>query len=146
MTRAFCWWMRIAAVILALTGATHLVAQLAGEQPPKNDSERTLLDLMRNYRQDMLGASLSMSEILSGFGLFFSWVLFALAALVWMAARGRDPGLARGTALVGAAFAAVAAGISATHWPIPPTVLLGAAAVCFIGAFVAGRARPSGAT
>jgi hypothetical protein len=139
MGRAFGWWMRIGAVILVLTGAIHTAAQLMGEPPPKDETHAKLLELLRTYHLDLMGVSLTTGEILSGFGHFFGLALLTVAALAWMAARGTDPGMARGTAVVAAVFAAGATAISALHWPPPPTGLLGAATVCFLGAVVAGR-------
>ncbi|HEY3616783.1 MAG TPA: hypothetical protein VGK96_08205, partial [Candidatus Sulfotelmatobacter sp.] len=64
------------AVTLLIVGLVHSLSFFE-KQVPANDTERQLLDLMANYRFNLMGSMRSMNNLLRGFS-----ISFMLAALV----------------------------------------------------------------
>ena len=55
---------------LLLLGAVHSLSLL--EKPtPANDAERQLLDLMANYKFNLMGSVRSMADLMRGFSISF---------------------------------------------------------------------------
>ncbi len=93
------------AVALVIVGLVHSLS-LFQKQIPANETEKQLLDLMSNYKFNLMGSARSMADMLRGFSVcfmlaalgfgFFDLLLFreragllkraALANIIWMAA------------------------------------------------------------
>ena len=93
------------AVALVIVGLVHSLS-LFQKQIPANETEKQLLDLMSNYKFNVVGSQRSMADFLRGFSVcfmlaalgfgFFDLLLFreragllkraALANIIWMAA------------------------------------------------------------
>jgi hypothetical protein len=63
--------------MLVLLGLVHLLS-LFTKPAPTNDIERQLLDLMANYKFNLMGSSRSMADLMQGFS-----ISFTVAALGW---------------------------------------------------------------
>jgi len=118
--------------ILFRSGATvflvFALAHLAGhfqESPPANDTERTLLELMRRYSFPLPGATRTMWDLFSGFSLMMSAQSAALGLLAWLVEPSRR------MALVFATAAAVFTAISVAYFFAIPTACLVLAALLF---------------
>jgi len=93
------------AVALMIVGLVHSLS-LFQKQIPANETEKQLLDLMSNYKFNLMGSARSMADMLRGFSVcfmlaalgfgFFDLLLFreragllkraALANIIWLAA------------------------------------------------------------
>ncbi len=93
------------AVALVIVGLVHSLS-LFQKQIPANETEKQLLDLMSNYKFNLMGSARSMADMLRGFSVcfmlaalgfgFFDLLLFreragllkraALANIIWLAA------------------------------------------------------------
>jgi len=62
------------AALLVLIGLVHSLSLLE-PMVPKNETEKQLLDLMTNYKFDLMGSIRSMSNLLRGFSIAFMLVL-----------------------------------------------------------------------
>ena len=62
---------RIGCIVMVLTCFIHLIGHFSNT-PPANDSEKTMLELMNNYR---LPIGITMMDLFKGFSLYFSLFL-----------------------------------------------------------------------
>lgn len=70
-------FLEIASYLMILIGIMHSIGHFT-QQPPHNDTEKQLLDLMRNYHFDIVGAlNRTMEDILMCFSWTFS--LFSIS-------------------------------------------------------------------
>lgn len=78
----------IGAIWLVLIGLTHslsLIKRLA----PANDTERQLIDLMTNYRFNLMGSMRSMDNLFRGFSISFMLAALGLGAVAFSLRRER---------------------------------------------------------
>lgn len=73
-------------VFLLLLGVVHSLS-LFGKPVPANDTERQLLDLMSNYKFNVMGSMRSMDNFLRGFSISFMLAAFCFGALDLTLAR-----------------------------------------------------------
>lgn len=128
-------------VVLALMGIAHLAGSLQ-QPPPRDETERQLLDLMTSYRMDLVGTQRSMMEIFKGFSHFFEVAALGMALTGFMLAIGsvRDARVLRRVSIAYVVTLGFGLVISLTHWFIIPTSFIGAAMVLFaVSAVVEGR-------
>lgn len=128
-------------VVLALMGIAHLAGSLQ-QPPPRDETERQLLELMSSYRMDLVGTQRSMMELFKGFSHSFSVASFGMALTGFMLAIGsvRDARVLRRVSIAYVVTLGLGLVISLTHWFIIPTSFIGAAMVLFaISAVVEGR-------
>lgn len=132
-------WMRIGAALLLLTAVAHLAGHLAGPPEPANEQERTLSELMRNYRTTIAGVERSTMQLFDGFSLSFSvFLVFAgLAAIV--GARSRDDRAVRASAVLAAGMCGVQLVLAVVYFIPPPAICFAAAFLCFAAAIAALR-------
>ncbi len=117
------------AVVLVLLGLVHSVSLF--EKPvPANDTERQLLDLMSNYKFNLMGSMRSMDNLLRGFGVFFMVGMIGLGVLDLLLARERS-GLLKRVALINAILLAVMTAVSLRYFFAAPTSFLTAALLIF---------------
>ncbi len=132
-------------VVLVLMAIAHFAASFQ-QPPPRDETERQLLDLMTTYRMDLEGTPRSMMEILKGFSHFFEVASFGMALTGLMLAIGsvRDARVLRRVSIAYVVTLGLGLAISLTHWFIIPTSFIGAAMVLF-GISAAIECRGAGA-
>jgi len=79
--RNYSFWLKAAIISQSMTGIFHVLGIISGSKP-NNDTEKTLLDLMQNYKFDLGSGFLhSMDDIKLAFSISFALLLFFSAAL-----------------------------------------------------------------
>jgi hypothetical protein len=115
-------------------GLVHSLSLFA-KQTPANDSERQLLDLMVNYRFNVLGSMRSMDDFLRGFSTSFMLAALVVGALNLAVVRERV-GLLRRIALVNVLWLAAMTAVSLRYFFILPTSFLALALLIFVSAWL----------
>lgn len=117
------------AVVLALLGLAHSLSLF--ETPvPANETERQLLDLMANYKFNIMGSMRSANDLERGFSISFMVGMLGLGVLDLVLARERAELLKR-VALINTVWLAVMTGVSLRYFFAAPTLFLAAALVIF---------------
>lgn len=124
----------IGAVVLLLLGLVHSLS-LFGKPAPANDTERQLLDLMSNYKFNVMGAMRSMDNFLRGFSISFMLGVLALGAIDLALCRERA-GLLKRVALINTLWLAAMIAVSLRYFFIFPTSFLVTALVIFAAAWL----------
>jgi hypothetical protein len=119
----------IGAVVLLLLGLVHSLS-FFGKQVPANDTERQLLDLMSNYKFNVMGSMRSMDNFLRGFSISFMLGVLCLGALDLALCRERA-GLLKRVALINAIWLATMLAVSLRYFFIFPTTFLVTALLIF---------------
>jgi hypothetical protein len=117
------------ATFLLLLGLVHSLS-LFGKPVPANDTERQLLDLMSNYKFNVMGSMRSMDTFLRGFSISFMLAAFACGALDLILCRERS-GLLKRVALVNMIWLAVMIAVSLRYFFAVPTLFLTTALLIF---------------
>lgn len=132
---------RIGCIVSVLAAIAHMAGQLAGPQPPANDTERELVRLATTYQFDLPGGSRrALMDFMNGFSLMFAVytaLIGGLGYIVQKRAKG-DAVLMLAVARTLAGGCAVLLAISLTHFFIVPTVFIGLMTFCFALASVRG--------
>jgi hypothetical protein len=110
------------AVLLLVIGFIHSLS-LLGKQAPANDTERQLLDLMSNYKFNVMGSMRSMDNFLRGFSISFMLGALALGAINLTLIRERAALLKRAAAINGIWLVAMTS-VSLYYFFIIPTSCL----------------------
>lgn len=118
------------AVVFLLLGLSHSLSLLE-RQIPANDSERQLLELMSNYRFNVMGSMRTMDNFLRGFSIAFVVSTLALGSLDLLLCRERIAILKR-VALVNIIWLAAMTVVSLNYFFIFPTVFLTGALLIFV--------------
>jgi len=121
------------AVLLIVIAAVHSLS-LIRERTPANDTERQLLELMTNYKFNLMGTMRSMSELMSGFNLAFGLAALGFGVLdiaVW-SERAR---LLKKVALANSLWLAAMLVVSLHYFFLVPTSFLALALVVFVFAW-----------
>ena len=112
-----------------VTAAVHSLS-LIRERTPANDTERQLLELMANYKFNLMGTMRSMSELMSGFSAAFGLAALGFGVLdiaVW-SERAR---LLKKVALANSLWLAAMLVVSLHYFFLVPTLFLALALVVF---------------
>lgn len=118
------------AVVLIILGLVHSLSLF--EKPvPANDTERQLLDLMSNYKFNLMGSIRSMDDFLRGFSVAFLVAAIAMGALDLALSRERA-GLLKRVALINAVWLAVMTAVSLRYFFAVPTSFLVVALLIFV--------------
>jgi hypothetical protein len=117
------------AAVLVLLGLVHSLS-LFETQVPANGTERQLLDLMSNYRFNVMGSMRSMDNFLRGFSISFMAGMIGLGVLNLSLARERA-GLLKRVALINAIWLAAMTGVSLRYFFAFPTFCLVTALLIF---------------
>lgn len=119
-------------VVLILMAIAHFAGSTQ-QPPPRDETERQLLDLMTTYRMDLVGTPRSTMEILRGFSHFFEVASLGMALTGLMLAIGSvgDARVLRRVSIAYVVTLGLALVISLTYWFIIPTAFIGAAMVLF---------------
>jgi len=117
------------AAVLVLLGLVHSLSLF--EKPVStNDTERQLLDLMDNYKFNLMGSARSMANLLRGFSVSFMVAALGLGVFDLLLARERT-GLLKRMALINTIWLAVMTGVSLRYFFAVPTSFLVAALLFF---------------
>jgi hypothetical protein len=122
------------AVWLVLLGLMHSLS-LFGKPVPANDTEGHLLDLMSNYRFNVMGSMRTMDNFLRGFSISFMLGVFCVGALDLALCRERA-GLLKRVALINAIWLAAMIAVSLRYFFVFPTSFLSTALVIFAAAWL----------
>lgn len=115
--------------MLVLLGLVHSLSLF--EKPvPANDTERQVMDLMSNYRFNVMGSMRSMDNFLRGFSISFMVGMLGLGALDLLLARERA-GLLKRVALINTIWLATMTAVSLRYFFVFPTSFLAAALLIF---------------
>src|ERR1700686_1575444 len=98
------------AVALVILGLVHSLS-LFQKQVPSNATERQLLDLMSDYKFDLMGSVRSMDELLRGFSVAFMLAALGFGALDLLLCRERA-GLLKRVALINIIWLAAMTAVS----------------------------------
>ncbi len=117
------------AVVLILLGLVHSLSLLE-KQVPANETERQLLDLMSNYKFNVMGSMRSMNDFLTGFSIAFMVGMIGMGVLDLVLAR-ESAGLLKRVALVNIISLAVMAAVSLRYFFVVPVSLIVATLAVF---------------
>ncbi len=136
-------WYWTAVVFQFLTAAIHALSFLNDPQPA-NDTEKTMIVLMRNYKQDMAGMQVTTWELFLALSSCFS-LLYFLGGLTntWLLRRKADDALLGGILWInllvfGACFFIMAA------LTFPPPIALTGLVFLFLGVALAVKKGTTG--
>jgi|SRR5579862_5383268 len=117
------------ALLLLLLGIVHSLS-LFEKLIPANATEKQLLDLMVNYKFNLMGTTRSMADLLRGFSISFMLSVLGLGILDLLLSRERVALLKR-LALINAAWLAAMTGVSLRYFFAAPTSFLTAPLLFF---------------
>jgi hypothetical protein len=120
---------KIGAGALLLLGLVHSIS-LFLPAVPANETEKQLLDLMANYKFNLMGSMCSMYGLMRGFSISFMLAALGFAALDFSLSNERA-GLLKRIALINALWLAVMTGVSLYYFFALPTSFLLAALLIF---------------
>ena len=117
------------AVVLLLLALAHSLSLF--ETPvPANETERQLLDLMSNYKFNIMGSMRSANDFERGFSIAFIVGMFGLGVLDLVLARERAELLKR-VALINTIWLAAMSAVSLRYFFAAPTSFLAATLLIF---------------
>jgi len=117
------------AVWLLLVGLVHGIS-LVEKLEPTNDTERQLLDLMTNYKFNLLGSFRSMDDLMRGFSIIFMLSAIGIGALALLLS-GERTALLKRVALAITAWLVLVTAVSLHYFFIVPTSFLALGLVLF---------------
>jgi hypothetical protein len=117
------------AVWLLILGGVHSLSFFV-TQVPANDTEKQLLDLMANYKFNLMGSMCTMAGLMRGFSISFMLAALGFGALDLALARERV-GLLKRVALVNIIWLAVMIAVSLRYFFVVPISFLTVALLLF---------------
>jgi hypothetical protein len=114
---------------LLILGCVHSLS-LFVTQVPANDTEKQLLDLMANYKFNLMGSICSMAGLMRGFSISFMLAALGFGALDLALSRERS-GLLKRVALVNIIWLAVMIAVSLRYFFVVPISFLAIALLIF---------------
>jgi hypothetical protein len=124
---------KVGGVLLILLGLVHSIS-LFHQMEPENATEKQLLDLMNNYRFNLMGSLRNMAELLRGFSMAFTMGTLALGVLDLSLSAERD-GLLKRVALINVLYLGVMTANSVRYFFAMPTIFLLMPLVIFAAAW-----------
>jgi hypothetical protein len=128
------WGRRLFTAGGVVLGLVHSLS-LMDKMVPANDTERQLLELMTNYRFNLMGSSRSMDNLLRGFSISFMLAALGIGTLDLVLLRERA-GLLKRVALVNTIWLAVMTAVSVRYFFAAPTSCLAVALLIFVFAWI----------
>lgn len=122
------------AILLVVIGLVHSLSLLQ-KQVPANDTERQLLDLMSNYKFDLMGSMRSMDDLLHGFSISFMLASLGMGTLD-LVLSGERSGLLKRVALINAIWLALMSAVSLRYFFVMPLSFLAATLLIFVLAWL----------
>jgi len=126
MLKRYTFWLWVVIVFQLLSATAHSLSFIV-TPVPANETERQLLDLMANYRQDMgAGFHRSMLQLFTALSACFP-LLFLLGALnnIYVLKKRVDVGLVRGFLAIQLVVFGICFGLMVVLTFLPPIVLSG---------------------
>ena len=117
------------AVTLLIMGLVHSLSFFA-KQVPANETERQLLDLMANYRFNLMGSMRSMNNLLRGFSISFMLAALVMGAVDLVVCRERASLLKR-VALLNTIWLATMTAVSLRYFFVIPISFFAVALLIF---------------
>jgi putative Mn2+ efflux pump MntP len=127
-------------IVLLFLGAIHIVS-LFIKQSPANDTEKQLLDLMTNYKFNLLGSMRSFWDLYQGFSATFSIWALGLGTLDLSLSNER-PALLKRLALINILWLAALIALSLHNFFAFPTTFLSIILLIFLAAWLKLPAEP----
>jgi len=118
------------AVFLLLLGLIHALS-LFGSPLPKNETEKQLLDLVHNYKFNVMGSMRTYDDFTRGFSISFMLAALVMGGLGLVLRRERA-GLLKRVALIYMAWLAAMSAVSLRYFFVFPTTCLLIALVIFV--------------
>ena len=118
------------AVWLVLLGLVHALSLFA-KQVPANETERQLLDLMSNYKFNVMGSMRSMNNFLRGFSIAFMLGALVMGTLDLALCRERTALLKR-VAAINTVWLAAMTAVSLRYFFVVPISFLAVALLIFL--------------
>ena len=140
MSRGQRIFFQIGTWALLATAAIHLAGHFAPRPEPSGEAERTLMDLMTNYRKDFgAGFSRTTLDFLNGFSFSFSAFLLWTGLLNLAALKGIADGkrLWR-LALLNTILSGIVVAISWKYFFLPPLACMAVVFLSYLAAAVGG--------
>ncbi len=126
MLSNFKIWFKTAIVLQWMTAAIHSLS-FFNDPVAKNETEKTLIDLMRNYRQDLAGSSVSMEELMIALSACFSLLYLFGGLLNWHLLRhATSRAFVTGALWINLLVFGICFAVMAVFTFLPPIVLTGA--------------------
>lgn len=109
MLKKYTFWTKAAIILQFATGVIHTLSFLNNAKP-KNDNEKTLFELMNNYKFDFgFGFHHTMEDIMNAFSILFSVLLFFSAFLNnYLLKNKLAPNIFKGVILINLFFYTIA--------------------------------------
>lgn len=120
--------------MLILLGLVHSLS-LFQKPAAANDTEKQLLDLMTNYRFNLMGSMRSMMDLLQGFSTLFTVTALGLGVLDLLLVRERSALLKR-VAMVNTLWLAVMTAVSLHYFFAAPSSFVVGALLIFALAWI----------
>ena len=125
---------KLGGVVLVLLGLVHAISLF--EKPvPANGTEKQLLDLMMNYKFNLMGSSRTMNDLLRGFSASFMLAALGFGVLDLVLSRERSPLLKR-VALANVIWLAAMTAVSVHYFFAAPTSCLAVTLLIFVVAWL----------
>jgi hypothetical protein len=121
-------------VALVLLGLVHSLSLLE-KMVPANDTERQLLELMTNYKFNLMGSSRSMDNLLRGFSISFMFAALGLGALDLLLS-GERTALLKKVALLNVVWLAAMTAVSLRYFFAAPSFCLAVSLGIFVLAWI----------
>jgi hypothetical protein len=127
MLKRYRFWLWTAVVLLLLNTLIHSLTFFFFQTAPQNETERQLVDLMTNYRQDFgAGFKRSTKELFTALSACFSLVcLLGGLTLMFLARKQVDVRILKGVIGIHALVFGICFAIMAKFTFLPPIVLTG---------------------
>ena len=122
------------AVALVIVGLVHSLS-LFQKQIPANETEKQLLDLMSNYKFNLMGSARSMADMLRGFSVCFMLAALGFGFFDLLLFRERA-GLLKRAALANIIWLAAMTAVSLHYFFIVPTSFLTTTLLIFVLAWL----------
>lgn len=137
--RNYRTWYWLAIALQYLTAAIHSLSFFA-DPVPKNESEKMLFDLMRNYRRDLGGMGVSTEELMLALSACFT-LLYLFGGLVntFLLRHSKDRALLDGLLWINLFIFGICFAVMAAFTFLPPIVLTGAVFFCLVLAKISSR-------
>jgi hypothetical protein len=131
---------QIGGAFLLLLAAVHAVS-LFVPLAPANETETQLVNLMTNYKFNLMGSMRSMMDLLRGFSMAFSLQALIVGAIT-LAFSNERPALLKRMALLVTLWLIALLAISLTHFFPFPSAFLSVAFLLFATAYLKLPANP----
>jgi hypothetical protein len=137
MLKRYRFWLVLAIVFLFLTALIH-ASTLFLQPAPQNETERQLIELLSNYKQDFgVGFKRSTKELVTALSSCFSLVsLLGALTLTYLLRKRAPEALLKGVVAINTLVFGICFAIMVLFTFLPPIVLTGLIFVCLLIAFI----------